>query len=113
MLELACEAAALGHERRRLERLGRDSASVSSRRIDALVRIGAIEIERRRHQPPDIDIRSEKFKKLVRYFFDLAREASGETLDPEVARKFWERVEERLIGWQDQIDPLPGAGPSK
>ncbi len=41
MLELARESASLRFERQRLERLARDASAVSSRRIDALVRIAA------------------------------------------------------------------------
>jgi hypothetical protein len=107
MLELAREAASLGFERRRLERLGKTAAQVSSRRIDALVRIGAIAVERHRHRPHDFDVRSDKFQTIVRCFLEIMRETVNETVDRETAEVFLARVEERLRGWEDAVDPAP------
>lgn len=107
MIELAREAAVLAHERRRLELLGRGdgSAQVSSRRVDALARLGAIAVERHRHLPRDLDVRGDKFQRLLGVFNQMMTECAQETLPPADAERFLNRYRELACGWEEKVDP--------
>jgi hypothetical protein len=105
MVALAEEGAALGHERRRLERLGREASSVSSRRVSALVQLAALEVERARHQPRELDVRGDQFQRVVANFMGLFVEAAEQSLSTEEADAFITAFRARISGWEDRIDP--------
>ena len=112
MLELAREAACLKYERRRLELLGRDGAAqVSSRRVDALARLGSLCVERNRWQPDECDVRGEKFGKIVTSFMEVLNETAEETLGAD-AESFMTAYRAKLVGWQDKVDPPRTKPPS-
>lgn len=103
MVALAEEGAALGHERKRLESLGREASSVSSRRVSALVQLAALEVERRRHSPSALDVRSDAFQRVVASFLDIFEQSANHALGPEEAAKFVAAYRAKLVGWEDRV----------
>jgi hypothetical protein len=103
---LAVECASLAFERVQAEKCGRDVGTICSRRVSGLAQIANLVVERRRHEPDCLDVRGEKFQKLVTYFLTFLKEATEEVLGPD-AERFLAAYRERLSGWEDRIDPRP------
>jgi hypothetical protein len=106
LLALAVEAAAIGFERVRAEREGRDVGQLCSRRVDGLSRLASLVVERARWEPDTLDLRSPKMQKAVDYFNAMLAETAEETLGPD-AQRLLAGYQARLVGWQDKIDPPP------
>lgn len=106
--EIAKEASALHFQRIENEKFGRDTATVSSRRIDALTKIAHIELEiRKLSEGSDvIDFKGEKFQKVFKTWIELIKEVALETLAPEMIDLFFNRLATKMEGWEDRASDL-------
>lgn len=109
MREIAVEAAAVKFERVKAEREGKDPSGYCSRRVSALAGLAALVVDRARWQSDDLDVRSDRFQKIVTYFMDVLKEVAAETLGPD-AERFLAAYESRIVGWADTFDPPPPRG---
>jgi hypothetical protein len=105
-MEIAREAAALHFQRQENEKLGKDTAQNSTRRIDALTRIAHIELEIRKLAPDTLDVRGEKFQKVFRMFIECMRQCATETLSPEAIDLFFNRFSTMMDGWEERASDL-------
>lgn len=100
--QVAVEQAALHFQRMENEKLGRDTAQVSTRRIDALKKIADIELELKKLGAGNIDAHSEKFQRVFNTFIESIREIAGETMSPQQCDLFFNRLSTALEGWEDR-----------
>lgn len=104
--EIAKEAAALHFQRIENEKLGKDTAQTSTRRIDALTRIAHIELEIKKLAPDMLDVRGEKFQKVFAMFIDIMKDCAKETLTPQAIDLFFNRFSTMMSGWEDRASDL-------
>ena len=104
--EIAKEAAALHFQRVENEKLGKDTAQTSTRRIDALTRIAHIELEIKKLSPDTIDVSGEKFQKIFAMFISTLQETARETMPPEVLDLFFNRFSTKMEGWEERAANL-------
>ena len=104
--EIAKEAAALHFQRVENEKLGKDTAQTSTRRIDALTRIAHIELEIKKLSPDTIDVSGEKFQKIFAMFISTLQETARETMPPEVLDLFFNRFSTAMTGWEERAANL-------
>lgn len=105
-VEVAREAAALHFQRVENEKFGKDTSQTSSRRIDALVKIANIELEIKKLGADVIDVRSEKFQKVIAYFIEMVQSTAQDTLPPEQLDLFFNRFSTLMDGWEDKAVDL-------
>ncbi len=104
--EIAREQAALAFQRTEHEKLGKDTAQVSSRRVEALTKIAHIELEMKKLGTDNIDFRSERFAKVFQFWVESLREVAEDTLPPERIDLFFNRLSTKLEGWEDKAADL-------
>jgi len=104
--EIAREQAALAFQRIENEKLGKDTAQVSSRRVEALTKIANIELEMKKLGTDIIDFRSEKFAKVFQMWVESIREVAEEVMPAELIDLFFNRLSTKLEGWEDKAADL-------
>lgn len=104
--EIAREQAALAFQRVENEKLGKDTAQVSSRRVEALTKIANIELEMKKLGTDIIDFRSEKFAKVFQMWVEAIREVAEEVMPAELVDLFFNRLSTKLEGWEDKAADL-------
>lgn len=104
--EVAREAAALVYQRTLLEKMGKDITAVSGRRIDALKKIADIEMEMRKIGFDQIDVHSEKFQKVFKFWIDTIQAVAQDTLEPETLDLFFNRLTTEMEGWEEKAEEL-------
>lgn len=102
--EIAKEAAALHFQRIESEKFGKDTSQTSTRRIDALTKIAHIELEIAKIGPSTVDVRSEKFQRVIQLFLGFIQEVASETLNPETLNLFFNRLETKMEHWEDKAE---------
>lgn len=101
--EVAKESAALHHQRIENGKYGRDTAQVSSRRIDALKKIADIELELKKLGGDVVDVKSEKMQRIFKFFVDTIRRIAEENLSPEEIDIFFNRLSTEFDGWEEKL----------
>ncbi len=87
--------------------MGRDSAQVSTRRIDALTKIANIELEIRKMGAETINLKSEKMQLVFKYIVDIFREGCVETgMSTESIDLLFNWLGTHLEGWEDKAAEL-------
>jgi hypothetical protein len=104
--EVAKESAALHFQRMENEKTGKDTAQVSTRRIDALKKIADIELEVKKLGSDVIDVRSEKFQRVFKLWLDTLREITQETMTPEQIDLFFNRLNSAMEHWEEKIEEV-------
>jgi len=104
--EIAREQAALAFQRVENEKLGKDTAQVSSRRVSALSEIARIELEMKKIGTDVIDFGGEKFQKVFAMWIETLREAAQEVLPPEHIEIFFNRFSTMMEGWEERATSL-------
>jgi hypothetical protein len=104
--EVAREAAALSFQRIENEKHGKDTAQISSRRIEALSKIAAIELEIKKQGGDVLDLRSEKFQRIFKFWIQTLQEVAAETLSPEMIDLLFNRLGTRLENWEEQAGEI-------
>ena len=100
--EIAKEQAALNFQRIENEKLGKDTAQVSSRRVEALAKIASIELDMKKVGSDSIDFTSEKFQKVFQLWVETLREVAEEIMPPEEIDLFFNRFSTKMEGWEER-----------
>lgn len=100
--EIAIEAAALHQRRLEEDKYGRDTSSISTRRIDALKKIADIEFDIRKLGVGLVDLRGEKFQRVFALWIDMLKGVAQDTLPPEQSDLFFNRLATAMDGWEDK-----------
>jgi hypothetical protein len=101
--EIAAESAAIHFQRIENQKYGKDTAMVSSRRIDALKKIADIELEIKKLGADTIDIHGERMQRIFKLWIDAIREVAGQTMTPEQVDLFFNRLQTALDGWETKL----------
>lgn len=104
--ELAREAADLLFTRIEAEKYGRDTSQISSKRIAALKEIAGLELEIKKMGVNLIDVHGEQFQRIFKYFLECIQEIAQETLTPEQADLFFNRLGSKLENWEEVAQGL-------
>lgn len=105
-IEVAKEAAALLFQRVENEKFGKDSAQISSRRIAALKEIANIELEIKKLGVDMIDVRSEKFQKIVMMLIEKFRDVAQEVLTTEQFDLLFNKLQTSMENWEEQAEDI-------
>lgn len=100
--EIAKEAAALGFQRLENEKYGKDTSQISVRRVDALSKVVAVELELKKLDGDFLDLKSEKFQRIFKFWIETLQEVAQDTLTPELIDLFFNRLGTKLDGWEDR-----------
>ncbi len=100
--EVAKEAAALEFQRVENEKNGRDVAQISSRRIEALIKVAHLEFDSLKIGNDFVDLKSEKMQKVFASWVETLKEAAMQTLKPEQIDLLFNRLQTELEGWEDR-----------
>lgn len=101
--QVAVEQAALHFQRMENEKIGKDTAQVSTRRIDALKKIADIELELKKLGADTIDVNSEKMQRIFQFFISTVRAVLEDTLTPEQIDLIFNRLSTEFEGWQEKL----------
>jgi hypothetical protein len=101
--EVARETAALHFQRIENEKYGRDTAQVSTRRIDALKKIADIELEIKKLGASAVDVRSEQMLRVFKFFIETVRTILEDNLSPEQCDLIFNRFSTEFENWQDKL----------
>jgi hypothetical protein len=102
---LARESASLGWEIRQGHQAGRDVSQLCSRRIDALSKIGLVQLGLRRLGAGDELTPSDaRMNVIVDFFMKTVSGVLTATLPPELAGNLRELIDGRLLEWQTGQD---------
>lgn len=101
--EVAKESAALHFQRIENEKYGKDTAQVSTRRIDALKKIADIELEIKKLGGSQIDVNSEQMQRVFKFFVDTVRAILEENLSVEQLDLIFNRLTTEFEGWQEKV----------
>jgi hypothetical protein len=104
--QIALEAAALHFQRIENEKIGKDSAQVSSRRISALKEVAQIELEIRKLGVHTVDLKSEQMQRVFKMFITKIRDEAKEVLPTEQFDLLFNRLQTSLDGWEDEAESL-------
>jgi hypothetical protein len=108
--EMAKESAALHFQRVESEKYGKDTAQVSSRRLEALNKIASIEFEIKKLGADVIDLHGERFQRVFAFWIETLKEVAQATLPPEQLDLFFNRLETTLDGWEDKASEAMASG---
>lgn len=100
--EVAKESAALQFQRIENEKLGKDTAQISTRRIDALTKIANIELEIKKLGGDLLDLHSEKFQAVFKLWVQSVLAVAGEVLKTEELDLLTNRLMTKLEGWEER-----------
>jgi hypothetical protein len=104
--EVAKESAALHFQRIENEKFGKDTAQISTRRIDALKKIADIELEIKKLGGDVIDVRSEQMQRIFKYFVDTVQAILAENLSTEQLDLVFNRLSTEFEGWQEKLEEI-------
>lgn len=105
--QLACEAAALEWQRNENQKFGKDTAQVSSRRIEALKKMADLEVDIKKMGADTINLKSEKFQRVFKYLIGSFREVCLDIgLRPEQIDLLFNRLASAMEGWEDKAAEL-------
>lgn len=100
--QIACEQAAIHFQRIENEKYGKDTAQMSTRRIDALTKIAHIELEIKKMGGDLIDLRGERFQRVFALWISIIKDVASETMPPELIDLFFNRLSTAMEGWEDR-----------
>lgn len=100
--QVAKEAAALEFQRIENEKYGKDTAQISTRRIDALTKIANIELEIKKIGGDILDLKGEKFQRVFALLIDSFREVASNVLSEEQVDLLFNRLGTALEGWEER-----------
>lgn len=99
--EIVREAASLEFQRLEAEKRGRDSAQISSRRVDALKKVAEIELKLREFDAEVWNLRSERFQKLFALWTEKLVAVATEVLPDEMRDLYMNRIATSFEGWEE------------
>lgn len=103
---LARAAAALDFQRVEIQKYGKlsEAAQIVSRQVAALREIAATELEIQKRSETLIDVRSDKMQKIFAFWTEKIEETGKETLSPEQFDLFFNKLEGKMSGWEDEAE---------
>lgn len=101
---LAKEAAVLEYQRRQLELRGRDVGQLVSRRANILVELTRLQVRLRDLDSQVLDLRSEPMQRIYKEWIRTIAGVAEEVLPPQQFDVFFNKLENRLQGWEDEIE---------
>lgn len=101
---LAEDAALLAHARAEASKRGADPGQLTSRRATLLDRIADLTAEEQRLRAQVLDLRSEPARQLFELFVEAIKEVAVEVLDAKSFDLFFNRLESRLDGWEEEAE---------
>lgn len=102
LAEMAKESAALHFQRIENEKYGKDTAQVSSRRVETLNKIASIQFELKKLGADVIDLHGERFQRVFAFWIESLKEVAKDVLTPEQCDLFFNRLATTLEGWEDR-----------
>jgi hypothetical protein len=102
LVEVAKESAALHFQRIENEKYGRDTAQISSRRVETLNKIASIQFELKKLGADAVDLHGERFQRVFSFWILSLKEVAQDLLTPEQCDLFFNRLETVLDGWEDR-----------
>lgn len=99
---IAREAACLKFQQIENEKRGKDTAQISSRRIEAMQKLANLEFEVRKLGTDMLDLKSEKMQKVFSVWVETLQEIAGQVLPPESVDLLFNRLSTALQGWEDK-----------
>lgn len=103
-VEIAREAASLHFERLEVEKRGRDTGQVSTRRIEALKKIAEIELRLKELYPSALDLRGEAVQTVFRLWVERMTSVAEEVLAPESLAMFFNRFATAMVDWESEAE---------
>lgn len=100
--QVAKEAAALEFQRIENEKYGKDTAQISTRRIDALTKIANIELEIKKLGGDILDLKGEKFQRVFKLLIESFQEVASNVLSEEQVDLLFNRLGTALEGWEER-----------
>jgi hypothetical protein len=105
--QLASEAAALEWQRNENAKYGKDTAQVSSRRIEALKKMADLEVDIKKMGADTVNLKSEKFQRVFKYLIGSFREVCLDIgMPPEQLDLLFNRLASSMEGWEDKAAEL-------
>jgi hypothetical protein len=101
-LEIARESASLHFQRIEMEKHGKDTSQISTRRIDALERIARLELKIKEADKDSVSLGGEKMQKIFMLWVETMREIATEVLKPEEMDLFFNRFATAMEGWEEK-----------
>lgn len=99
---MARETACLKFSQIENEKRGKDTAQISSRRIDALQKLANLEFEVRKLGADMIDLKSERMQKVFAVWVETLQEIAAQVLPPESADLLFNRLSTAMQGWEEK-----------
>jgi hypothetical protein len=100
---LAREAAGFEFDLTKATANGRDAAQLVARRIDALLKLAAIEVARHRLSIDDFDARSPRVQQVVDLLVAEIRDVATQVLPPDDMERVRQAFCKRLDGWEHRL----------
>lgn len=104
--EVAREAASLLYQRVQNEKMGKDITQISARRIDALKKMADIELDMHKIGFDHLDLHSEKFHKVFKFWIEIIRNVAEQVLSAENLDLFFNRLSTEMEGWEEKAEDL-------
>lgn len=103
-VEVAKESAALHFQRLENEKYGKDTAQISTRRIDALKKIADMELELKKLGADVINVHSEKFQMIFKLWIDTIKQIAEQTMSPEQIDLFFNQLSTAMENWEEKVE---------
>jgi len=106
---IALSAASLEFHRLELQKRGvsnREIPQIISRQIAAMKEIAAVEAEIRKLGVDAIDLKNERLQRVFGLLINTFRDVAKEMLEPQQFDLMWNKLENKLEGWEDEADSL-------
>ena len=99
----ARDAAALEFQRNELEKLGKDTSQIISRHTKVLKEVASLDAELRTLTTALLDVRTPQFRKVVQFWLSRVGQAAKDTLSPEQADLFFNKLQVLMEDWEEQV----------
>lgn len=100
--QISKETAALNFQRIENEKRGKDTAQISSRRIDALLKVANIELDMKKLGAESIDLKGEKFQRVFSFLIETMRGVAQSALAPEQVDLLFNLLASAMEGWEEK-----------
>jgi hypothetical protein len=101
-VEIARELASMRHQRLEHERVGKDTAAISAKRIDAMTKLVGLEKELKKLNADVIDFKSEKMQVVFSMWLDIIRDIASQVMAPEQLDLFFNKMATYFDGWEQR-----------
>jgi hypothetical protein len=103
-VEIAREAASLHFERLEVEKRGRETGQVSTRRIEALKKVAEIELRLKELYPTVLDLHGEAVQRVFQLWLERMTTVAEEVLPAESLALFFNRFATAMEDWETEAE---------